>query len=592
MYQDKRPEITKWLPISIKDAGLRGWDEFDVILISGDAYVDHPSFGHAVIGRVIEKEGFRIGIIPQPNWKDDLRDFKKLGRPKLFFCVAAGCMDSMINHYTAAKRLRSDDAYTPGGRSGFRPDRAAIVYSKILKKLYPDVPVIIGGIEASLRRLTHFDYWSNSLKPSVLLESGADILVYGMGEKPIKEILKLVSKGVPVSSLTTLPQTAVLIKQNETLPKNKNWETVQLNSHETCLKDKIAFAKNFKIIETESNKVYAKRIVQGADGFLVVVNPPYVFKPAQSEKEIDSSFDLPYTRLPHPKYNKKGAIPAYEMIKFSVNLHRGCFGGCSFCTISAHQGKFISSRSKESIEKEIKLITEMPGFTGTISDLGGPSANMYKMAGKDFSKCEICLRASCVFPAICKNLKTDHGPLIEIYETASNVPKVKKAFVTSGVRYDLFIGREESEIKKNHCDEYAEELITNRVSGRLKVAPEHTSKKVLKIMRKPDFSLFKKLLQIFNKINEKKKLNQQLVPYFISSHPACTLEDMADTAAQTKEMGFQLRQVQDFTPTPMTLSTVMYHTKINPYTLKEIYCAKSAKEKKEQNQKFFWYKRL
>ncbi|MDH5718101.1 MAG: YgiQ family radical SAM protein [Spirochaetia bacterium] len=579
--------ITNWLPISLKEAHLRSWDEFDVIIISGDAYVDHPSFGHAVIGRIIENEGFKVGIIPQPNWQDDLRDFKKLGKPKLFFAVTAGNMDSMINHYTANKRLRSNDAYTPGGHHGFRPDRAVIVYTSILKKLFPDVPVIIGGIEASLRRLTHFDYWSEKLWPSILLDSKADMLVYGMGEKPIKEILKLTARGVPFFSLKTVPQTAVTVDKEINIPLNKKWETIELSSHEECLKSKISFAKNFKIIETESNKIYANRIIQKAFNKLIIINPP--FFPA-SEKELDSYFDLPYSRLPHPKYNKKEPIPAYEMIKHSVILHRGCFGGCSFCTISAHQGKMISSRSKNSIEKEINNITKMEDFSGTITDLGGPSANMYKMTGIDFSLCEKCSRYSCIHPSKCKNLNTNHKSLIDIYKMASAHSHIKNAFVTSGIRYDLFLSDSQIDEKNNHYREFFEEVVTNRISGRLKVAPEHTSLKVLKIMRKPDFSFFIKLYKLFKEINERKKLNQQIVPYFISSHPGCTTEDMKELMFETKKLNFRLEQVQNFTPTPMTLSTVMYYSGVNPYNLKNVYCAKKTEDRLAQNRYFFWYK--
>lgn len=580
--------ISDWLPLSLKDAQKRGWDSFDVIIISGDAYVDHPSFGHAVIGRLIESEGFKVGIIPQPNWRDDLRDFKKLGRPKLFFGVTAGCMDSMVNHYTANRRLRSNDAYTPGGESGFRPDRAVSVYTGILKRLFPDTPVLIGGMEASMRRATHYDYWSDALKPSILADSGADLLVYGMGEKPLREILKLLAKGVPFSSLTTIPQTALLLAKGSAIPKNKKWHDLTLASHEACLQEKKTFAANYRHIETEANKTFAKRLIQELAGQSLVINPPY---PTMSEKEIDASFDLPYTRLPHPKYKKRGRIPAYDMIRFSVNMHRGCFGGCSFCAISAHQGKMVASRSRDSIMKEVDEITNMPEFAGYISDLGGPSANMYKMKGVKESICDACARPSCIFPSICNNLGTSHRPLTSIYKEVAAHEKVKKAFVTSGLRYDMFLGRSKDETKANGYDEYLDELITNHVSGRLKVAPEHTSSRLLKLMRKPSFELFYDLKEKFESISAKKGLKQQIIPYFISSHPGCELGDMADLAVKTKDMGFKLEQVQDFTPTPMTLATVMYYSGYDPYTLKKVYSAKAKEERVEQNRFFFWYKK-
>jgi uncharacterized radical SAM protein YgiQ len=580
--------VTDWLPTSKKEVELRGWHELDVILISGDAYVDHPAFGHAVIGRIIEEEGFKVALIPQPNWRDDLRDFKKLGRPNLFFAVTGGCMDPMLNHYTANKRLRSEDAYTPGGKTGFRPDYATVVYSRILKKLYPSVPVVIGGIEASLRRVTHYDYWSNRLKPSILIESGADLLVYGMGEQPVRDILRLLKKGIPFSSLDTIPQTAVILPAGAPLPKSKKWETLELASHETCLSDKKAFAGNFRVIERESNKQVAGRLVQKVDDRILLVNPSFR---TMTEKEIDASYDLPYTRLPHPRYEKRGSIPAFEMIKFSITLHRGCFGGCSFCTISAHQGKMIAGRSKASILKEVDAISAMPGFKGYISDLGGPSANMYGMRGFDRSICDVCARPSCVYPESCSNLNLDHRPLIEIYKEVADHPKVKKAFVSSGIRYDFLLGKSKREEKKNGYKEYIEQVVINHVSGRLKIAPEHTSEKVLKLMRKPSFDSFKMFKKRFDEICKKKGLNQQLIPYFISSHPGCTMEDMANLATETKGLGFKLEQVQDYMPTPMTLATAIYYSGYHPYTLKQVYTAKTREEKLEQNRFFFWYKK-
>lgn len=583
----ERP-ITDWLPLTAKELEKRGWDELDVVLISGDAYVDHPAFGTAVIGRIIESEGFKIAIVAQPNWKDDLRDFKKFGKPKYFFGVTAGCMDSMVNHYTANKRLRSTDAYTPGGAAGYRPDYATIVYSNILKELYPDVPILIGGIEASLRRVTHYDYWKDQLMPSILVDSKADLLVYGMGDQPLREILRLLKKGVPFSSLKTLKQVAFLQDKEAELPKNKQWDTVELASHEVCLEDKIKYAANFKIVEVESNKWQANRIIQHVGDKTLVINPPYK---TMEEKEIDESFDLPYTRMPHPKYKKRGAIPAYDMIKFSINMHRGCFGGCSFCTISAHQGKFIASRSEESILKEVDQVVNHPEFRGYISDLGGPSANMYKMKGKDEAICNRCSSPSCIHPVICSNLDTSHKPMTELYRKVDQNPKVKKAFVGSGIRYDLLVDDFNKNNEDGNHDEYIEQVITRHVSGRLKVAPEHTSDATLRVMRKPSFKYFHKFKEKYERISEKHGLNQQLIPYFISSHPGCEEEDMANLAAETKDMGFELEQVQDFTPTPMTVAEVIYYSGVHPYTLKPIKTVKTKEEKLNQNRFFFWYKR-
>jgi len=584
---NERP-ITDWLPLTMKEVEKRGWDEVDVVLISGDAYVDHPSFGTAVIGRIIEDEGFRVAIVSQPNWKDDLRDFKKFGRPKYFFGVTAGCMDSMVNHYTANKRLRSTDAYTAGGQAGFRPDYATTTYTQILKELYPDVPVLIGGIEASLRRVTHYDYWSDRLMPSILETSGADMLVYGMGDQPLREMLTLLKKGVPFSSLKTIKQTAFVLDETEDLPKNKNWETVELASHDECLQDKLKYAANFKVVEVESNKWQANRITQKIGAKTLVINPPYK---TMEEGEIDRSFDLPYTRLPHPKYKKRGAIPAFDMIRFSVNTHRGCFGGCSFCTISAHQGKFIASRSEESILREVEQVTQDPNFRGYISDIGGPSANMYRMKGKDEAICAKCSSPSCIHPVICSNLDTNHSDMTKLYRKIDEHPKVKKAFVGSGIRYDLLVDDFNKNNEDGNHDEYIEQVVTRHVSGRLKVAPEHTSDDTLRIMRKPSFKHFHAFKKKYDQIQEKHGLKQQLIPYFISSHPGCEEQDMANLAAETKEMGFQLEQVQDFTPTPMTVATVIYYAGVHPYTLKPVYTAKTREQKQNQHRFFFWYKK-
>ncbi|WP_289074680.1 YgiQ family radical SAM protein [uncultured Bacteroides sp.] len=577
----KEHNLTDWLPTTKKEVELRGWDELDVILFSGDAYVDHPSFGAAVIGRMLEAQGLKVAIVPQPNWRDDLRDFKKLGKPRLFFGISAGCMDSMVNKYTANKRLRSEDAYTPDGRHDMRPEYPTIVYSQILKKLYPDVPVIIGGIEASLRRLTHYDYWQDKVRQSILIDSGADLLIYGMGEKPITDLCKHMSENPTIP--TDILQTAYVCKKEEFKPEEND---LKLYSHEECLKDKKKQAENFRHIEEESNKYAAQRIIQESGKKVVVVNPPY---PPMTQGELDMSFDLPYTRLPHPKYKNK-RIPAYDMIKFSVNLHRGCFGGCAFCTISAHQGKFIVSRSKESILKEVKAITEMPDFKGYLSDLGGPSANMYAMRGKDESMCRRCKRPSCIHPKICPNLNTDHRPLLDIYHAVDALPGIKKSFIGSGVRYDLLLHESKDPAVNKSTQEYTHELIIKHVSGRLKVAPEHTSDKVLYVMRKPPFEQFERFKKIFDRINTEHNLRQQIIPYFISSHPGCTAEDMAELAVITKRLDFHLEQVQDFTPTPMTVATEAWYTGYHPYTLEPIFSAKTQKEKLAQRMFFFWYK--
>lgn len=570
-----------WLPTTKKEVEARGWDFVDVILFSGDAYVDHPSFGAAVIGRTLEAEGLRVAIVPQPDWRGDFRDFKKLGEPRLFFGVSPGAMDSMINHYTANKRLRSDDAYTPDRRAGMRPDYPSIVYTKILRELYPNTPILLGGIEASLRRLTHYDYWQDKLRPGILADSPADLLIYGMGELPLKELVSRLKAGEPFNQIKDINQTAYITKEAIQAKEND----IHLFSHEECLADKLKQAKNFRHIEEESNKYHASRILQKVGKQTIVVNPPF---PPMTEEQIDASFDLPYTRLPHPKYKGK-TITAFDMIKFSVNLHRGCFGGCAFCTISAHQGKFIASRSKESVLKEVRQVIEMPDFKGYLSDLGGPSANMYRMKGKDERICAKCKKPSCISPVICPNLNADHTPLIDIYNEVDRLPGIKKSFVGSGVRYDLLLHEYKDEETRKAARTYTEELIARHVSGRLKVAPEHTSDEVLAQMRKPSFKQFGQFKRIFDDVNCRQGLNQQLIPYFISSHPGCKEEDMADLAIQTRQLNFQLEQVQDFTPTPMTLATEIYYTGYHPYTLEKVYTARTKDEKLAQRQFFFWY---
>lgn len=571
-------DLKAYLPTTKKEVLLRGWDELDVIIFSGDAYIDHPAFGAAVIGRVLEHAGYKVAIVPQPDWRGDHRDFTKLGKPRLFFAITAGSMDSMVNHYTAAKRLRSDDAYTPGGKAGMRPDYCTITYSNILRQLYPDSLIVIGGIEASMRRLTHYDYWSDSLKPSILVDSQADVLVYGMGEKQIIEIADAVDRvavdrpaGLKIAALEEIPQIAYL---SLGVQEFRSSGVLLLQSHEEAMKSKRVHAENFRVIETESNKIHAATIIQPVGNQYVVVNPPY---PTMKSEELDDIYDLPFMYHPHPKYKDKH-IPAYEMIRFSVCMHRGCFGGCSFCTISAHQGKQITSRSQESILRQIAILKDLPDWKGYLSDLGGPSANMYGMHGKDISLCEQCARASCLFPKICKNLNQDFAPLMQIYQRVDALPYIKKAFVGSGIRYDLM------------NDEYGRELILNHVSGRLKVAPEHTATNVLQIMRKPAWEQYEKFYGFFGQVNREAGLKQQIIPYFISSHPGCTNADMKQLAEKCKQMHYRPEQVQDFTPTPMTLATTMFYTGLNPYTMQPVYVARTKEEKQKQNAFFFWWK--
>ena len=597
-----------WLPTTRREMDLRGWDCADVIIFSGDAYVDHPSFGAAVIGRLLESEGYRVCIVPQPDWHGDYRDFRKLGRPRLFFGVSPGCMDSMVNKYTAARRLRSEDAYSPNGRHDLRPEYPTIVYTRIIKELFPDAPVILGGIEASLRRLMHYDYWQDRFRPSVLVESGADMITYGMGEQPTLEVARRLLEAVESSDATLgydengtsfctcdtlhqsirhveIPQTVCAYSKND-IPHGIREDDIVLHSYAESLANPRLHAENFRHIEEESNRIHAQRLLQETDGQWVVVTPPYE-PPTQTE--LDRSYDLPYTRMPHPKYRGK-RIPAYEMIRHSLCLHRGCFGGCAFCTISAHQGKFIVSRSKESILREAEKITQMPDFKGYISDLGGPSANMYMMGGKNRKACEACRRPSCIHPNVCPNLNVDHRPLLEIYRAVDALPAVKRSFIGSGVRYDLLLHDTGNPVLNESSRQYTEELITRHVSGRLKVAPEHTSDHVLNVMRKPSFALFHRFKSIFDDICRRHRLRQQIIPYFISSHPGCTEADMAELACETKRLDFHLEQVQDFTPTPMTLATTCWATGYHPYTGERIFSARTPQEKQAQRMYFFWYK--
>ena len=582
LYYPDHYNIADWLPISLKEVKDRGWNELDVILISGDAYVDHPSFGIAVIGRILEREGYKVAILPQPNWSDDLRDFTKLGKPGLFFGITSGNMDSMVNHYTANKRIRSNDAYSINNQAGFRPDRAVTVYAGILRKLYPDSIIVAGGIEASLRRFAHYDYWDDTVKPGILHESGIDFLVFGNGEKPIIELAAKIKNRATTQELRQTPQVAYKVPSNETIPDWPGRNTISLSSFGESRKNKLSFAKDFRIIEEESNTLSSARIVQEHDDQKIVVNPP--FDPATTQ-ELDEFHNLPFTRLPHPRYWKKPVIPAFEMIRFSVNIHRGCFGGCAFCTISAHQGKHVSSRSLSSVVSEVENVVKMPGFKGYLSDIGGPSANMYGMEPYKKDICLKCRKPSCIYPSICKNLNISHKNLIDLYKKVRMIPGIKKAFVGSGVRYDLFINARNKE--DNSLKEYPSELIRYHVSGRLKVAPEHTRDSVLKVIRKPGFEKFIELKKIFEHVNEKNNLKQELIPYFISSHPGCTLEDMAELAAETRALNLRIEQVQDLTPTPMTLASTMFHTGLDPYSLQPIFVANSQSEKLLQRSFFF-----
>ncbi len=569
-------ETPYMFPTSAKEVKELGWDYIDIILFTGDAFIDHPSFGAAVIARTLQREGYRVAVVPQPNWRDDLRDFRKLGRPRIFFGVTSGSMDSMVNHYTAARRLRSDDAYTPGGKAGARPDYAVTVYTKILKELYPDVPVVIGGIEASLRRVAHYDYWSDKLYPSVLVSSGADCLVYGMGERPIVALAAAYGAGEVVDFI---PQVA-FFRAGE-VPEELAKKGILLKPFAVAQKDPGAFAANFNVIELEANRAEPQMIIEPYRDGYVVINPPF---PMETTQEIDATYSLPYTKLPHPRYRGKGDIPAFDMIKNSITIHRGCFGGCSFCTIAAHQGKSIRSRSEESILAEVKALTQMPYFKGVISDLGAPTANMYGMHGRDPQKCAKCLRKTCLFPSRCPNLDNSHDRLLALYERVMKVQGVRKMFVGSGIRYDLFLDRDGfiDESGRN----YFREVVCNHTSGWFKVAPEHTEDHVLKLMSKPPFALFHVLKREFDRLMRERGLKYQIVPYFISSHPGCRLEDMRSLAHHPDLRGIRLEQVQDFTPTPMTASSTMFYTGLSLKDGKPVFVEKSPERKKQQKGMF------
>lgn len=564
------------IPTSVKEVQRLGWDYIDVIFFTGDAFVDHPSFGTACIARYLEKFGYRVAVVPQPNWKDDLRDFRKLGAPRLYFAVNSGAMDSMVNHYTAARRLRHEDAYTPDGQFGRRPDRAVTVYTKILKRLWPDVPVVIGGVEASLRRLAHYDYWDNSIHPSILVDSGADWLCYGMGERTMLELTRAIENGRNLRQMENIAQLAFYRKGTCKLDG-----ALVLNSYERCLEEPRAFAENFHQIEVHANMLTPQTLVEPVGDGYVRVNPPL---PPATTEEMDSFWDLPFTKKPHPRYKGK-RIPAYDMIKDSIITHRGCFGGCNFCTIAAHQGKFIQSRSEESILKEVRELAAMPEFRGNISDLGAPTANMYGMHGKDPSRCAVCRRKSCLFPSPCSNMDRNHERVLALYRRVDAVKGIRHSYIGSGVRYDLFL--DEKGFVDGSGKKYLRELMLRHTSGRLKVAPEHTEDKVLYYMAKPSFRLFERLRAEFDKINREEGTHTELVPYFISSHPGCTLQDMRKLASNRSLNGIWMEQVQDFMPTPMTTSSIMFCTGLDPRTMKEVFVEHNPERKKEQKSLFF-----
>jgi uncharacterized radical SAM protein YgiQ len=569
------------LPMSRAEMEARGWTEVDVVFVTGDAYIDHPSFAMALLGRVLEAAGYKVAILSQPDWRS-AEPWRQFGRPRLFFGISAGNMDSMINHYTANKKVRNDDAYSPGGRIGLRPDRATLPYCQRAREAFPGVPVIAGGVEASLRRLAHYDYWSDTVRRSILLDAKADIVAYGMGEKNILEIARRLGEGQPVSCLRDLRGVAYALGGGEKLPetiaeslrpaseakRDGTFEYVRLPSFEEVAADKQAFAEATRLIHTHTNPFNAGVLVQSHAGREVVVNPPD-FPLAQAD--MDRIYDLPFTRRPHPSYRE--SIPAFEMIKDSVTIMRGCFGGCTFCSITTHQGRIIQSRSQESVLREVKKLSADPEFKGVLSDVGGPTANMYRMRCTRPDVEAKCRRLSCVHPTVCKLLGTDHGPLVSLLKETRRQPGVRKVFVASGVRMDL----------AQKSPEYLAEMAEHHVGGHLKVAPEHTSPEVLSLMKKPDIGDFEHFAKAFKKASERAgKPKQYLVPYFIASHPGSDLNAMIDLALFLKRNGYRPDQVQDFIPAPFDIATCMYHTGIDPMTKKPVRVAKGLRERKMQ----------
>lgn len=550
------------LPMTREEMEARGWNEIDIVFVTGDAYIDHPSFAMAILGRVLEAGGYRVGIVSQPNW-EDVEDWQRFGRPRLFYAISAGNMDSMINHYTANKKVRNDDAYSPGGRIGLRPDRATLAYCQRARQAYKGVPVIAGGVEASLRRLAHYDYWSDKVRRSILLDAKPDLLVFGMGEDIILEMAQRLEAGETVKDLRDMRGVAYAMGASEAAPEN----ALTLPSYDEVVAEKIDFAEATRMIHNETNPYNARRLVQYHDRRAVVCNPPRF---PISQDAMDSIYGLPYTRHPHPSYTE--TIPASTMIKDSVTIMRGCFGGCTFCSITAHQGRIIQSRSKESIIDEIETMADDPKFKGVVSDIGGPTANMYQMRCSKPEVEAMCRRQSCVHPKICKLLGTDHGPVMDLMKASREVKGIKQVKVASGVRMDL----------ARHAPEYVRELTRHHVGGLLKVAPEHTDPGVLNLMRKPSGDDFENFTDIFMDESEKAGKRQHMVPYFIASHPGSDLDAMIHLAVMLKRTGYRPDQVQDFIPAPLDVATTMYYTGIDPFTQKPVYIAKKMRDRKFQ----------
>ncbi|MEC8337637.1 MAG: YgiQ family radical SAM protein [Planctomycetota bacterium] len=552
----------KPLPISRDEMLDRGWDSVDVVFVTGDAYVDHPSFAAAILSRVLEAAGFRVGILPQPDWRS-CDPWKTFGRPRLFFAVSAGNMDSMINHYTANRKVRNDDAYSPGGRIGMRPDRATLAYCQRAREAFKGVPVVAGGVEASLRRLAHYDYWSDKVRRSILLDCKADLLAFGMGEELILEIARRLDAGEGVRDLRDMRGVAYAMGASETPPT----DALTLPSYEEVVQDKRCFAQATKMIHNETNPYNARRLIQWHDRQAVVTNAPML---PISEGSMDTVYELPYTRKPHPSYTE--SIPAFEMIKDSVTIMRGCFGGCTFCSITTHQGRIIQSRSRDSVKREVREMADDKDFKGVVSDIGGPTANMYQMRCLKPEVEAVCRRQSCVHPTICKLLGTDHGPLVQLMKDVRETPGIKKALVASGIRMDL----------ARRSPEYMRDLTKHHVGGHLKVAPEHTDPDVLDKMRKPSGDDFEAFAEIFNQESKRAKKKQYLIPYYIASHPGSDLDAMIDLALYLKRTGYRPDQVQDFIPAPFDVATAMYYTGIDPFSGKEVHIARHLRDRKLQ----------
>ncbi len=555
-----------FLPMTAAEMQAREWDECDFIMVCGDAYVDHPSFGSAIISRMLEAEGFRVGMIAQPNWKDD-KQFTQLGRPRLGFLVSSGNLDSMLNNYTANKKRRSEDDYAAGGIGGKRPNRAVTVYCQIIRRLYGDVPIVLGGIEASLRKMAHYDYWDDKVMQSILADSKADLLIYGMGEKQTKEIARYARRGVPLTKLHEIAGSAYL--QDEFSPEEN---TVELPSYEQVVNDRRSYATAFRLSELEQNPFSGKKLAQKQKTNWLIVNPPA--KPL-STAELDAVYDLPYERAWHPSYDALGGVPALHEVEFSITSHRGCFGGCNFCAITSHQGRIIQARSHESILREIRLMTNSHRFKGYIHDIGGPSANFRIPSCQKQLTVGTCSNRQCLFPEPCPNLDADHSDYFALLREARVIPKVKKVFVRSGVRYDYLLADPKGRA-------YLKELCQYHISGQLKVAPEHVADSVMQTMGKPGVSVFNRFRKMYEEVNRELGRDQFLVPYFMTSHPGCSLQDAVTLAEYVHDLGFQPEQVQDFIPTPGSVSTAMYYTGLNPMTGEAVTVVKTAEKRKLQ----------